>query len=213
MDIPKLRKEYEHAGISEADLHDCPIELFRRWFDAAVEYCPGQWFEPNAMSLATSADNKVTVRIVLMKQITDSGIRFFTNYESNKAIQMESNPRVSAVLHWPYLGRQVRMDGTVEKTSREVSDEYFQSRPRGSQIGAVVSKQSSVLASRDELDQKALAVEQEFAGQVIPTPDYWGGYELTATRMEFWQGRSDRLHDRIVYQLERENWTRFRLAP
>lgn len=214
MDLQALRKEYENDGIELTATHADPLIEFQAWFEAANEHCPGRWFEPNAMSLATSTrTGEVSVRIVLLKEVTSTGIRFFTNYESEKGQQMANNPRAAVVFHWPYLGRQVRLSGDVIKTSREVSDEYFHSRPRGSQIGAAVSRQSSEVATRAELDWRAQEMEQQYAGQEIPLPEFWGGYELTVERAEFWQGRTDRLHDRIVYQQQKGAWNRVRLSP
>lgn len=214
MDFQKIRKEYENEGLRESELPDQPLTGLKQWLEIATEHSPGRWFETNAMSLATSDQTgNVTVRTVLLKGITDEGIRFFTNYGSEKARQLDSNPRAAVVIHWPYLGRQVRLRGTVEKTSREVSEEYFHSRPRGSQIGALASRQSTELESRSMLDQIAQEIAARYADSEIPLPDDWGGYLIRAEQVEFWQGRLDRLHDRIVFRLVNGNWNRFRLAP
>jgi pyridoxamine-phosphate oxidase len=217
MSMQELRKEYENAGIDEAKLPACPIACFRQWFESATEHCPGRWFEPNAMSLATAdKGGRPSVRVVLLKEITDTGIQFFTNYESTKGQQLAANPVAAVTMHWPYLGRQVRMIGDVEKTSRDVSEAYFHSRPRGSQIGALASRQSCQVDSRDELDREARELTEKLEGQDVPLPEHWGGYHLVPTEVEFWQGRLDRLHDRIVYSKSERNscsWEIGRLSP
>lgn len=213
MDFQAIRKEYENQGIDESSLPEQPFPLFRQWYELAVEKCPGKWFEPNAMALATSDQTgDVTNRIVLLKHIRDDGICFFTNYESRKGRQLGANPRAAVAFHWPYLGRQIRMVGEVEKTSRELSEEYFHSRPRGSQLGAAASRQSAEVESRKLLDSARSDLENELDGQPVPLPDNWGGYLLRPSQFEFWQGRLDRLHDRIVYRHE-GNWIRTRLEP
>lgn len=215
MDFQAIRKEYENAGINDSDLDSNPMEQFKVWYQLAVDKCPGPWFEPNAMALATSdGAGDVTNRIVLLKHIEEIGIRFFTNYDSKKGTQLGLNPKCSIVLHWPYLGRQVRMDGAVTKTSREVSEAYFHSRPRGSQIGAAASKQSSVVNSRESLEETRGMLEEKYSDGEVPLPDNWGGYLLTPVTIEFWQGRLDRLHDRIVYQNDGSGtWNVTRLSP
>ena len=215
MDFQQIRKEYENHGIKESRLLEDPMQQFQAWYDEAVTHSPGKWFEPNAMALATAAQNgDVSVRWVLLKGVTESGIRFFTNYESQKGQNLAENPKASVAFHWPYLGRQIRIEGTVTKTSREISEEYFHSRPRGSQLGAAASRQSSEVASRQALEAARAELESQFEGQPIPLPEFWGGYLLTALRVEFWQGRLDRLHDRIIYeQDENSNWKRFRISP
>lgn len=214
MDFHDIRKEYENQGIDESSLPESPIELFRQWYALAVEKSPGKWLEPNAMSLATSdGAGNVSNRYVLLKQIEDDGIQFFTNYDSEKGQQIDANPSCAVAFHWPYLGRQVRVVGAVEKTSREVSEAYFHSRPRGSQIGAAASLQSSKVESREWLDQQRQKLGQEYDGQLVPLPSNWGGYLIRANRFEFWQGRLDRLHDRIVYEFGKDKWQRCRLSP
>lgn len=214
IDFSELRKEYETRGIDESELADDPLAMFRDWFQSASDSRPGEWFEPNAMTLATAdRSGAVSARIVLLKAITDTGIRFFTNYESAKGKQLAVNPQASAVFHWPWQGRQVRLSGAVEKVSREDSEAYFHQRPRGAQIGAVVSQQSSEITSRQLLDKQRQLLEKEFAGQSVPLPDNWGGYEIQLARVEFWQGRLDRLHDRVEYRQVNGAWQRCRLAP
>ncbi|MDC3224607.1 pyridoxamine 5'-phosphate oxidase [Mariniblastus sp.] len=213
MDFQAIRKEYENHGILDSELTSNPMPLFRQWYNLAVEKCPGPWFEPNAMSLATSDLNgNVTNRIVLLKQIEDDTIIFFTNYESEKGRQLSENPQASVVFNWPYLGRQIRIRGSVIRTSREISETYFHSRPRGSQIGASASLQSSIVSSRNELDERKTALQEKHRDQEIPLPDNWGGYNINPSQIEFWQGRLDRMHDRILYK-DDNGWTSMRLSP
>ncbi len=214
MDFQTIRKEYEDQGIELDALGDCPIEQLKSWLEHATETSPGPWFESNVMALATAGtDGSVAVRYVLLKGIDDKGVRFFTNYESAKAKQLAINPNCSLAFHWPHLGRQLRITGTATKTSRQVSEDYFHSRPRGSQIGAAVSKQSEQLADRDELTKRAAALEAELSGAEVPLPEFWGGYLVKPNEFEFWQGRTNRLHDRIVYRLNAGTWVKSRLAP
>lgn len=213
MDFKAIRKEYENTGIDEAQIPSDPIQLFREWYETAVEKCPGSWLEPNAMSLATTdLDGNVSNRYVLMKQVEDNGIQFFTNYDSYKSSQILANPKAAVAFHWPYLGRQVRIEGAVEKTTKAVSEAYFHSRPRGSQISAVSSKQSTVVESRQLLDDQRARLEEQYDGMSVPLPENWGGYLLKPSKIEFWQGRLDRLHDRIVFRFETE-WNWQRLSP
>ena len=214
VDFKDLRKEYETNGIDESELLDDPIQVFQAWFDRAAESCPGQWYEPNAMTLSTS-DGKghITSRVVLLKGIDTDSIRFYTNYASTKGQQLAAHPRAAVNFHWPWLGRQVRMSGSVEKTSREDSQAYHDSRPRGSQIGALASQQSAELESPEILAKVVAELEAKYEGQEIPLPETWGGYRLTPDSFEFWQGRLNRLHDRVVYRNESGTWTRGRLSP
>lgn len=215
MDFKALRKEYETVGFGPDDLSENPMEAFAQWFDSATEQCPGDWFEPNAMVISTAdSSGRVASRWVLLKGVDADGFRFYTNYDSDKGQQIESNPNVALAFHWPYLGRQLRIEGQAERTSPEDSLAYFHSRPRGSQIGAMVSQQSQVIQSREELETYRDQLEQKFDGQAIPLPDNWGGYLVKPDRFEFWQGRLDRLHDRVVYVRDAANgWTKQRLSP
>ncbi len=213
--LADLRKEYESHGVSESDLDANPFRQFKLWFDDAVARCPVDWFEPNAMSLATSDLNgHATNRTVLLKHFDDRAFTFFTNYASEKGLQISANPQVCLLLHWPFQGRQIRIDGTALRTSREISQSYFHSRPRGAQIGATISEQSQVAPSREELDRQSQILTDRYRDQPIPLPETWGGYIVTPVRFEFWQGRIDRLHDRFRYQLVGPSqWQRERLYP
>ncbi|MCB0593874.1 MAG: pyridoxamine 5'-phosphate oxidase [Lewinellaceae bacterium] len=213
LDIQKLRKDYTAHTLELEGVSAEPLAQFRAWFEQAVE---AQVPEPNAMTLATcTPEGKPSARIVLLKGVEEEGFVFFTNYNSRKGRELEQNPRAALVFLWHELQRQVRVEGTVKKISPEASTLYFQSRPKGSQIGAWASPQSSPIVSRSILEQKA----EDLAGQYaavphLPRPHYWGGYALTPTSVEFWQGRSSRLHDRIRYRLEGNGaWKAERLAP
>ncbi len=210
-----IRKEYENRGLEQTELSDNPFQQFNTWFQLAVETCPGKWLEPNAMSLSTSAKDVVTSRTVLLKDFDERQLAFFTNYQSEKAQQLAANPNAALLFHWAWQGRQIRITGPVTKTDRAVSDKYFHSRPRASQISAVVSQQSTPIQSRQHLEELRGKLEQQLDGAEVPLPDYWGGYSITPTRWEFWQGREDRSHDRFRYSLDATNgsWIIQRLAP
>ncbi|MEZ6094707.1 MAG: pyridoxamine 5'-phosphate oxidase [Pirellulaceae bacterium] len=215
VDFQRQRKEYEDHGLMERELGDCPFVAFRNWFQVAIDTVPGKWLEPNAMTLATSgSDGSVTARTVLLKSLENDHFTFFTNYESKKGRQLAENPHACLLFHWAWLGRQIRINGTVSKTSRIVSEEYFQSRPRGSQMGAVVSEQSAVIEHREVLQQRLDRLQEEVGDGVIHCPEHWGGYSLEPTHMEFWQGRTNRLHDRVVFERNEEvGWNIKRLSP
>lgn len=189
-----------------------PVELFQRWFSEAIA---ADLPLPEAMTLATStADGKPSARLVLLKQIDENGFVFFTNYQSPKARDLDSNPHAALVFYWPQLERQVRVEGKVVRTSVGESDKYFQTRPRESQIGALASPQSEVISSREVLQQRAEELEQIYEGREIERPAHWGGYRLIPERIEFWKGRIGRLHDRILYERLADNsWAIKRLAP
>jgi len=211
----QIRKEYADQGIDESSLPKDPMGLFRQWYAVAEQNQPGDWVEANAMSLATAGKNgRVSNRYVLLKGVDDDGIRFYSNYDSNKGRQIADNARAAAAFLWAYLGQQVRLEGSIAKTSREDSEQYFHSRPRGSQLGACASTQSSEVESWEVLGQRKAELENQFADLEIPLPDNWGGYKIVPDRIEFWQGRSNRLHDRIVYELQADKtWRRFRISP
>ncbi len=198
-------------GLREEDLTSDPLVLFDRWFRFART---ARIFWPDATALATAdADGQPSVRMVLLKSYDERGFVFYTNYESQKGRELDANPRASMVIYWNELVRQVRMTGRVEKLSREESERYFHRRPRGSQIGAWASNQDSTVTSRAELMAKYDQYEKQFAGQPVPLPPYWGGYRVVADQIEFWQGRTYRLHDRFRYTRGANGWSWVRLSP
>lgn len=215
MDFSELRKEYQTKGIDDSQLDADPFQTFRLWMQSATDSCPGQWFETNAMTLATAgSDGVVSSRTVLLKGVDEDSIRFYSNYASVKGRQLAENNHAAVTFHWAWLGRQIQMRGTVEKTSREDSESYFHSRPRGSQLAALASNQSSKIESRAELEKVRADLEQKYHDQEVPLPETWGGYALTPVRIEFWQGRLDRMHDRVVYEkVDGQRWERFRISP
>jgi pyridoxamine 5'-phosphate oxidase len=199
------------GGIPEAAEDADPIELFVAWFEAARE---SGILLPESVALATSTpDGMPSVRMVLLKDVDARGFVFFTNYESQKAREIEANPRAALCFHWPVLQRQVRVAGQVTRVATEESEAYFTTRGRGSQIGAWASRQSERLPSREDLERRAREAEERFTGGEVPLPPFWGGYRLDPARLEFWQGRADRLHDRLVFRRERDGWATQRLYP
>lgn len=201
----------DRQSLVEADLGEDPYQAFEKWFAAAHET---DLADPNAMSLATAAGGEVSVRVVLMKYWDEKGFVFFTNYESRKARQIEENPRVAAVFYWECLKRQLRIEGTASRISTAESFKYFASRPRGSQLGAWCSPQSSAISSRSVLMAKLDEIKRKFANREVPLPSMWGGYRIAPSRFEFWQQGEHRLHDRFVYQpVEGGGWSLQRLAP
>lgn len=209
-DLAGLRREYTAHGLRRADLDPDPIRQFGLWFTAAVE---AGISEVNAMTLATvSRENRPTARVVLLKGYNQTGFVFYTNYGSEKGRHLERNSQAALVLLWKELERQIRIEGVAEKISREESTRYFHSRPRGSQLGAIVSPQSEVIDSREVLEAKLAEIEKRYAGE-IPLPPNWGGFIVHPERMEFWQGRPNRLHDRFRYTREGGSWRLDRLAP
>ncbi|WP_199222836.1 pyridoxamine 5'-phosphate oxidase [Rhodohalobacter mucosus] len=211
MNVADLRKQYTKAGLLEAGLPGEPMPLFRQWFREALE---SEVTEPNAMALATvKPDGKPSVRIVLMKGIEEDSISFYTNYGSSKASELEKTPHAACTFWWAELERQVRISGPVKKVSEDESTKYFDSRPRESQIGAWASSQSRPVNTRIELEELFSRFERKFDGKKVPRPDHWGGYAIHVNEIEFWQGRPGRMHDRILYRLEKGEWNRQRLAP
>ncbi len=213
-DIASLRNDYTEAGIRQADLPDNPFDLFSRWLDEA--FAAGIP-EAHGMVIATAGvDGQPSQRTVLMKSFDHDGFYFYTNYASRKARELAQNPRISCLFQWLILHRQVAFQGHVEKASKENSAAYFASRPEGSQIGAWASRQSEVLADRETLEERVASLRECFAGEEIPLPDFWGGYHVIPERVEFWQGRTNRLHDRFVYSREAgkgAGWFLDRLYP
>jgi pyridoxamine 5'-phosphate oxidase len=211
--LPDLRKEYMLKGLRLAEAAQDPIQQFDHWLTEALQ---AGLPEPSAMHLATvSAAGRPSARIVLLKGLSGDGFIFYTNYQSRKGKELAANPWACLTFFWPGLERQVRVEGKVLQTSGKQSDEYFHSRPRGSQLGAFISPQSQVIANRQVLEESLQQAETEFAdGKVIPRPLHWGGYCVFPDAIEFWQGRPNRLHDRILYTKDAGgNWTKKRLAP
>lgn len=211
-DLTGLRNEYAGHGLRRADLHSDPLQQFGAWFAAALA---ADIRDVNAMSLATATpDGKPSVRIVLLKGLDERGFAFFTNYDSEKGREIEANPFGALAFYWAQLERQVRISGTVERTSREDSAAYFHSRPVGSQLGAWVSKQSEVIDARQVLDARLTEITERFENRDIPLPPHWGGYRVKPDKIEFWQGRPNRLHDRFRYSRRADGtWLIDRLAP
>ncbi len=210
-DLAHMRFEYARTGLDEVAAGDDPLALFGRWLDEAVA---AQLHEPNAMALATATpDGRPSVRIVLLKGLDADGLTFFTNYDSRKGLELGANPRAASVLLWHPLQRQVRIEGAVTKLDASDSDAYFASRPRGAQLGAVASPQSRLIAGREVLAERVAEVGQLFDGAAVERPDRWGGYRLGLESIEFWQGRQDRLHDRLRFVRRGDGWSRERLAP
>ena len=214
MSIQEMRKTYSMSGLSKSEIDLDPVIQFQQWFEQAQQPDLPDWVEVNAMTLST-ADLKgnVTSRIVLLKGIEDGRLCFYTNYHSQKGRQIHDNPQVSLCFLWAHLQRQVRIEGTVTKSERSKSADYFRTRPRESQLGAHVSQQSSIVDSSQTLQNRFVELQTEYEQAEIPCPEHWGGYEVQPNRYEFWQGRPGRLHDRICYQLVEDQWQISRLAP
>ena len=213
MSIDAIRDNYDHPPFTEAVAHADPIEQFRLWFEEAWR---GNGRTPNAMTLATCSKAGIpSARTVLLKGFDQNGFVFFTNYQSDKASDLNENPLVALVFYWQSLARTVRISGTVTKVSREETDAYFKTRPRDSQLGAWASDQSTVIDSREVLHRQFDQVKEKYADQDVPTPPNWGGYRVTPTTIEFWQGQTSRLHDRLRYTRtgDGQTWIRERLAP
>lgn len=213
MNLPELRENYALAGLSRADLKGDPFQQFENWMTQALD---AGIIEANAMTLATAdAEGGVSSRTVLLKGMDENGFQFFTNYRSAKAQALEANPRAAITFLWKELQRQVNIRGAVRKTNREISKEYFHSRPYGSQIGAWVSEeQSAAVPDRATLEDREAALLKRFPEtEEVPLPDFWGGYEFVPEALEFWQGRPGRIHDRFCYQRKGDAWEISRLSP
>ena len=209
--LASMRKEYQLEKLSEESVDDSPFQQFSIWWKEAVE---AKIDEANAMVLATaSADGTPAARVVLMRAFNENGFVFFSNYESNKGKQLQENARACLVFFWKELERQVRITGTVSKTSNKESDDYFNSRPEGSRIGAWASPQSHVIKNRGWLEENEKQFRNRFDKEKISRPQNWGGYRVMPVTIEFWQGRENRLHDRIQYSLQKDKWIIERLAP
>ena len=210
-DLARMREAYAREGLDEPAAGNDPLTLFGRWLDDAVV---AKLLEPNAMALATATpDGRPSVRVVLLKGMDESGMVFFTNYESRKGHELQANPRAAAAMLWHPLQRQVRIEGPVSPITPSESDAYFHSRPHGSQLGALASPQSTVIADRAALEARYDAAAEAHGTGDVPRPDHWGGYRLGLESIEFWQGREDRLHDRLRFVRDGSKWARERLAP
>ena len=209
--LARMRQEYGERGLRRSDLLADPLEQFTRWFDEARS---APILEPNAMTLATvDAAGQPSARTVLLKAVDRRGLTFYTNLESRKAREIAANPKSALLFWWPPQGRQVRFEGEIEPVDEAEADAYFATRPRGSQIGAWASAQSKVVADRAALDAAEREMEARFADGPVPRPPFWGGYRLVPVRVEFWQGRVNRLHDRLRYTRRGKGWDLERLAP
>ena len=210
--IADLRREYTRQGLLKQDVDSDPFRQFHRWFEQALA---AELPEPNAMTIASATpDGRPSARMVLLKNLDDQGFVFYTNYESHKGQELLANPWASLVFWWAELERQVRVEGRVEQVSAAESDAYFHSRPRSSQLGAWASNQSRIVGDRADLEQRLAELEAQYGeDQPIPRPPHWGGFRVVPEVVEFWQGRPNRLHDRIVYRHKAGAWTLARLAP
>lgn len=210
--LDEIRKEYLKTTLDPIQVNKNPITQFEKWLAEAIE---SKVPEPNAMTLATIAEgNKPSARIVLLKGIENQQFIFYTNYQSQKGVELEKNSACSLTFFWPELERQVRIEGKAARVAESTSTSYFQSRPRASQIGAWASPQSTIIANREILEERVFSIEKKYEGiELLPKPKQWGGYTVDPVEIEFWQGRQSRLHDRIVFYKTDNNWNIHRLAP
>lgn len=209
--LQQLRRDYILKSLDENEIEDHPIKQFQKWFGEALAVIQD---DPNAMTLATvDKENQPHARVVLLKEIKDSGFVFYSNYNSNKSKDLHGNPNAALSFFWPSLERQIRIEGKVERLTREESEKYFYSRPYKSQIGALASHQSQVVESRKQLEERFNQLSDQYEEGKVPMPEWWGGFILIPDSIEFWQGRTSRLHDRIKYVKEEESWQIQRLSP
>ena len=211
VDLQRLRREYEAAGLPESELPEEPIVLFREWLRCAMDAALA---EANAMVVATVGDDGApSSRMVLCKVADARGFTFFTNYQSRKVRELDAHPRAALLFPWHPLGRQIRVEGVAERTGRAESEAYFATRPRGAQLSALASAQSSPVPDRATLESRVADLEREYDGRDVPCPPHWGGVRVVPHTIEFWQGRRDRLHDRLVYERRAGGWDIVRLSP
>ena len=208
--IKELRNEYSDSDLLIEHLDNNPTQQFTNWLDDAIET---KIYEPNAMVLTTSVDNFPRSRYVLFKNIVEDKLIFHTHYESPKALEMLANPNISGIFYWAEIHRQVRFQGIAKKADKTISDEYFSTRPRGGQLSAWASKQSSIIQNREEVTNKIAELDKKFENQEVPRPDFWGGFEIEVNYWEFWQGRRNRTHDRFCYTQNTEGWNIERMSP
>ncbi|MFZ5554965.1 MAG: pyridoxamine 5'-phosphate oxidase [Bacteroidota bacterium] len=209
--LNSVRRDFANRPLDESSVSGNPYDLFEKWFEEAVG---AQILDPYAMIISTSSkDNQPSSRVVYMRDMIDGGLVFYTNYNSDKAADLEVNPKISALFFWGELERQIRVEGWVVKAGDDVSEKYFASRPRESQIGAWASEQSSVIVNRAELEKKVEELTKKFEGKEVPRPQHWGGFIIQPQRFEFWQGRPNRLHDRLKFEKENNSWKLSRLSP
>lgn len=207
--LNNLRKNYQKGELLESKVNPNPFKQFDKWFEEALS---SNIYEPNAMILATAADNRPSARVVLLKGFDENGFKFYTNYNSRKGKEISINPNAVLLFYWMELERQIRIEGRIEKLSKEESLEYFNSRPLDSRYGALASSQSEIIPDREYLEKKFFELKEKY-GDNPPMPDNWGGFILKPVLFEFWQGRPNRLHDRIVYEKKGSNWNIYRLSP
>jgi pyridoxamine 5'-phosphate oxidase len=214
MTLHEMRKNYQLGAIEKRSLASSPIDQFHVWFEELKSASVPDWFERNAVALATSSrEGVVSSRIVLLKSADVDGFKFFTNYGSAKARQMSENPHAAMTFYWPMLERQIRVEGTISKTDPSTSDAYFQSRPYLSRLGAIASPQSQVIQDDLRLEEMIEALQKQYPDEHVPRPEFWGGYNLKPNHVEFWHGKPSRLHDRFRYRLSGSDWIIERLAP
>jgi len=208
--VKHIRRDYDQDTLNEDETPENPLDLFRSWLDDALE---SELKEPNAFVLSTFASGEVDSRVVLLREFSEEGIQFFTNYGSQKGKELSENPQAAINFFWADLDRQIRIKAKIEQLDAQRSDDYFQSRPRESQIGAWASQQSQTLENREELERRVVEYTKKFEGKEVPRPEFWGGYLAKVYEYEFWQGRKSRLHDRIVYEFAEGQWRQKRLYP